>query len=170
MSPVNFYRFSCISTLKNALKNFLNYFFREMFSPCKELRSKLFENNQKQIMPKITRICLITFAHLTYIYTYQYIYVYIYKLAPFSIATTPSYRSGRYSFLWIALLTLKSYLIMLTVKQRGIKFHFLNLWYDSNWTQVCRTVGEHSNHNTKNLCIYRGVSVTLWMTCWTTTS
>ena len=28
---------------------------------------------------------------------------------------------------------------MLSVKQGGIKYHFLSLWYDS-------TIGEHSNH------------------------
>ena len=37
---------------------------------------------------------------------------------------------------------------MLSVKQGGIKFHFLSLWYDStwDWTQVSRAIGEHSNH------------------------
>ena len=37
---------------------------------------------------------------------------------------------------------------MLSVKQRGLKYHFLNLWYDStwDWTQVSRAIGEHSNH------------------------
>ena len=36
---------------------------------------------------------------------------------------------------------------MLSVKQGGIKYHFLSLWYDStwNWTQVSRAIGEHSN-------------------------
>ena len=36
---------------------------------------------------------------------------------------------------------------MLSVKQEGIKYHFLSLWYDStwNWTQVSRAIGEHSN-------------------------
>ena len=37
---------------------------------------------------------------------------------------------------------------MLSVKERGIKNHFMSLWYDSNWgwTQVCRAIGEHSKH------------------------
>ena len=37
---------------------------------------------------------------------------------------------------------------MLSVKQGGIKYHFLSLWYYStwDWTQVYRTIGEHSNH------------------------
>ena len=36
---------------------------------------------------------------------------------------------------------------MLSVKQGGIKYHFLSLWYDSTWdrTQVSRAIGEHSN-------------------------
>ena len=43
--------------------------------------------------------------------------------------------------------TLNPYLIMLSVKQGGIKYHFLSLWYDStwDWTQVSRAIGEHSN-------------------------
>ena len=53
--------------------------------------------------------------------------------APFSIATTPRCRGGCYFFPWIAPLTFDLYLIMLNAKQRGIKYHFLNLWYDSTW-------------------------------------
>ena len=39
--------------------------------------------------------------------------------------------------------TLDPYLIMLSVKQGGIKYHFLSLWYDStwDWTQVSRAIG-----------------------------
>ena len=42
--------------------------------------------------------------------------------------------------------TLVPYLIMLSVKQGGIKYHFLSLWYDStwDWNQVSRAIGEHS--------------------------
>ena len=67
--------------------------------------------------------------------------------APFSIATTPRYRGGRYSFPGLLYFTLDPYLIMLSVKQGGIKYHFLSLWYDStrDWTQVSRPIGEHSN-------------------------
>ena len=43
--------------------------------------------------------------------------------ASFSIATTPICR-GRYSFPRIAPLTLDPYLIMLSVKQGGIKYYF----------------------------------------------
>ena len=33
---------------------------------------------------------------------------------------------------------------MLSVKQGGIKYHFLSLWYDSTWelTQFSRAIGE----------------------------
>ena len=67
--------------------------------------------------------------------------------APFSIATTPMCRGGRYSFPGLLYFTLDPYLIMLSVKQGGIKYHFLSLWYDStwDWTQVSRAIGEHSN-------------------------
>ena len=51
--------------------------------------------------------------------------------APFSIATTPMCRGGRYSFPGLLYFTLDPYLIMLSVKQGGIKYHFLSLWYDS---------------------------------------
>ena len=67
--------------------------------------------------------------------------------APFSIATTPRCRGGRYSFPGLLHFTLDPYLIMLSVKQGGIKYHFLSLWYDStwDWTQVSRAIGKHSN-------------------------
>ena len=63
---------------------------------------------------------------------------------PFSIATTAWSREGWFSFPLIALFTLELYLIMLSVKQGGIKYHFLSLWYDStwDWTPVCRAIGE----------------------------
>ena len=53
--------------------------------------------------------------------------------APFSIAITPRYWGGRYSFPGLLHFTLDPYLIMLSVKQGGIKYHFLSLWYDSTW-------------------------------------
>ena len=36
---------------------------------------------------------------------------------------------------------------MLSVKQGGIKYQFLSLWYEStwDWTQVSWAIGEHSN-------------------------
>ena len=35
---------------------------------------------------------------------------------------------------------------MLSIKQEGIKYHFLSLWYDSTWelTPVSRAIGERS--------------------------
>ena len=67
--------------------------------------------------------------------------------APFSIATTPRCRGGRYSFPGLPYFTLDPYFIMLSVKQGGIKYHFLSHRYDStwDWTQVSRAIGEHSN-------------------------
>ena len=51
--------------------------------------------------------------------------------APFSIATTPRCRGGRYSFLGLLYFNRDSYLIILTVNQNGLKYHFLSLRYDS---------------------------------------
>ena len=67
--------------------------------------------------------------------------------APFPIATTPRCRGGRYSFPGSLHYTHDPYLIMLSVKQGDIMYHFLSLWYDStwDWTQVSRAIGEHSN-------------------------
>ena len=67
--------------------------------------------------------------------------------APFLIATTPRCRGGRYSFPGLLYFTLDLYLIMLSVKQGGIKYHFLSLWYDLTWdcTPVSRAIGKHSN-------------------------
>ena len=66
----------------------------------------------------------------------------------FSIATTPMYRRGCYSFLWNVPLTCDPYFIMLSVKQRSIKYHFFSLRHDltRDWTLVSRTTGEYSNH------------------------
>ena len=64
--------------------------------------------------------------------------------ALFSIAVG----EGATPFPRLLLFTLDPYLIMLSVKQEGIKYHFLSLWYDStwDWTQVSRAIGEHFNH------------------------
>ena len=80
--------------------------------------------------------------HRTRLYSVVIVVVVIKKLpivvegdpkAPFSIATTSRYKGGRYTFLWIAPLTFDSYPIMPSIKQGGIKYHFLSLWYDSTW-------------------------------------
>ena len=51
--------------------------------------------------------------------------------APISIATTPRCRGRRYSIPGLLHFTFDPYLIMLSDKQGGIKYHFLSLWYDS---------------------------------------
>ena len=37
---------------------------------------------------------------------------------------------------------------MVSVKQDGIKYYFMSLWYDStwDWVPVYRAIGERSNH------------------------
>ena len=65
--------------------------------------------------------------------------------ATFFIATTPRCRGERYSIPGLLLFTLDPYLIILSVKQGGIKYHFLSLWYVStwDWTPVFWTIDEH---------------------------
>ena len=50
---------------------------------------------------------------------------------------------------------------MLSVKQGGMKYDFLSLWYDStwDWTPVSRTIGEHSTHkaNDPNIAILEAI-------------
>ena len=53
--------------------------------------------------------------------------------ALFSIPSTSRCWRGYSSFSCIAPPPLDLYLIMLNVKQGGIKYHFLSLWYDSTW-------------------------------------
>ena len=68
--------------------------------------------------------------------------------APPSIATTLRYRRGCYSFPRISPLYPWSLPYNAEGYAGGIKYHFLNLWYDSTWewTQVFRAIGEHSKH------------------------
>ena len=67
--------------------------------------------------------------------------------APLSIATTPRCRGGDYTFPGLLHFTLDPYLILLSVKQGGIKYHFLSLWNEStrDWTPVPWAIREHSN-------------------------
>ena len=53
------------------------------------------------------------------------------RKAPFSIATTPRCWGGATPFPGFLHFTLDTYLIMLSVKQGGTKYHFVSLWYDS---------------------------------------
>ena len=75
--------------------------------------------------------------------------------APFSIATTPRCRDGATLFPGLFHFILDPYLIMLSVKQEGIKYHFLSLWYDLtwDWIPVTRTIDEHSTHQANHLKI-----------------
>ena len=43
---------------------------------------------------------------------------------------------------------LDPYLIILNIKQGGIKYHFLSFWYGSNqdWTLVSQAIDKHSTH------------------------
>ena len=69
--------------------------------------------------------------------------------APFSIATTPRYTEGGATpFPGVLHFTFDPYLIMLSVKQGSMKYHFLSLWYDStwDWTQVSQAIDKHSNY------------------------
>ena len=54
------------------------------------------------------------------------------QTAPFSIATTLRCRGGRYPFPWIAPLYLDTNLILLSVRQGGVKYNFLKslVWRD----------------------------------------
>ena len=56
---------------------------------------------------------------------------------------------GATSFPRLLHFTFDPYLIMLSIKQGGLKYHFLSLWYDLtwDWTQVSRAIGEHANHH-----------------------
>ena len=64
--------------------------------------------------------------------------------APSSIATTGRYWGGQDPFPGLPHFNLDPYLIMVSVKQSGIKYHFFSLLYDplKNWTQVSRVTGE----------------------------
>ena len=53
--------------------------------------------------------------------------------APFPLAAIPRREGGCYPFSWIAPLSLVVYLIMLSVKQGGIKYQFFSLWYHWTW-------------------------------------
>ena len=64
--------------------------------------------------------------------------------APFSIGVG----EGTSLFPELFHFTLDPYLILLSVKQGGIKNHFLSHWYDLtwDWNQVFWAIDEHSNH------------------------
>ena len=102
---------------------------------------------------------LITFLNESELFfPVKYFQVLLYKLklltkvegdpkAPFLIATTQGVGEDATPFPGLIHFTLDPYLIMLTVKQGGIKYLLYSLWYDSawDWTQVFRAIAEHSN-------------------------
>ena len=65
--------------------------------------------------------------------------------ASFSIATTPRCREGTSPFLGLFPFTLDTFLILLSVKQGGIKYHFKSLWYDATWDGTPRSPGSLAN-------------------------
>ena len=69
-------------------------------------------------------------------------------MALFSIATTPRCWEGATPFPWLLHFILNPYLILLSINQGGIKYHFPSLWYNvtCDWTQISRTIGKHSTH------------------------
>ena len=95
---------------------------------------------------------------LIYIYIYILIYIYIYKLADRCRGRPEGSLFNRYytvgeganPFPGLLHFTLNPCLIILSVKQRSIKYYFLSLCYDTtrDWTPVSRAFGEHSNHCT----------------------
>ena len=105
---------------------------------------------------ELARIVVISYNSVHFTTSAYYVCTYISGLtvvendpkALVLIITTPRCKVRHYAFLWIAPLTLDPYLIMLNVKQGGIKYHFLSLWYDStwDWTPVYQIISEHSNN------------------------
>ena len=78
--------------------------------------------------------------------------------APFSVDITPRCGGGRNSGLFH--FTLDPYHIVLSGKQGGIKYHILNLWYDStwDWTPVSQTIGEHFPLSNYDIFCYKFIS------------
>ena len=65
-----------------------------------------------------------------------------------SIVTILRYREGATPFPGLLHFTFDPYLIMMSVKQSGIKYNYLSLWYDLtwDWTLVFQTIGKHYTH------------------------
>ena len=102
-------------------------------------------------------VCVAFMLHNTHIHTnvcvYIYIYIYIYisrvtRRLPFQYLLHRGVGESATPFPDLLHFTLDLYPIMLSGQQGGIKYHFLNLWYDSNWdgNPVSRTIDEHSIH------------------------
>ena len=59
---------------------------------------------------------------------------------------------------------------MLSVKQGGIKYHFLSFWYDFTWTKISQAIGKQSTHLANGpayiyiyIYIYMCVCVCVWV-------
>ena len=91
------------------------------------------------IQVSYVHICTI---HIIYIYIY--IYMYIYEVNKEINLTGVG--EGAISFSGLLHFSLDTYLTILSVKQGGIKYHFLNLCYDStwDWTPLSQAIGKHS--------------------------
>ena len=67
---------------------------------------------------------------------------------PFQLLLHRGVGDGATPFPRLLHFTLDTYLKLLSVKQGGIKYNFLSLWYDLtwDWTPASQTVGKHSTH------------------------
>ena len=73
---------------------------------------------------------------------------------PFQILLHRSVVEGATPFPGLPLFTPDTYFLMLSVKQGGIKYYFLSLWYD-----LTRRIGEQSTHQPIYIYIYIYISV-----------
>ena len=82
---------------------------------------------------------------------------------PFQLLLHRGVGEGATPFPGLLHFTLDTYLILLSVKQGGIKYHFWSLWYDAtwNWTQVSWAIGEHSI-NKANEPVLQTISSWIW--------
>ena len=80
---------------------------------------------------------------------------------PFWYLLYPGVREGVTPFPGLLHFTLDTYFILLSVKQGGIKYHFLSLWYDSTWDWT-----QHFNHHANNE-VYRNFQKLkkMWVNC-----
>ena len=72
-------------------------------------------------------------GHLQVFVYLIYIYIYIYIVVVDRDPKAPFFISYDTTFPGLLFFTLDMYLIVLSIKRGGIKYHFLSLWYDSTW-------------------------------------
>ena len=93
---------------------------------------------------------------------YIYVYMYIYKCVCMCVCEGVSDRNrrrpkgvgeGATPIPGLLKVTLDTYLIMQSVRQGGIKYHFWSFCYDStwDWTPGSRAIDEHSTHSTNDI-------------------